>query len=72
MLREARYWVQQLPLNVWAKEDMFHYYRTIWKLLMVIEGGRSMVSEPPYTRPAWFILSEAEGYDGVRGALRLI
>jgi hypothetical protein len=26
--------------------------------------------EPPYTRPAWFILSEAEGYGGVRGAVR--
>ena len=28
------------------------------------------VCEPPYTRPAWFILSEVEGYGGVRGALR--
>ncbi|WP_218143091.1 hypothetical protein [Aequorivita viscosa] len=35
-----------------------------------------MVCEPPYTarpdflsgRPAWFILSGAEGYGGVRGA----
>lgn len=26
--------------------------------------------EPPYTRPAWFILSEAEGFGGVRGAVR--
>ena len=28
------------------------------------------LNEPLYTRPAWFILSEAEGYRGVRGALR--
>ena len=26
------------------------------------------LNEPLYTRPAWFILSEVEGYSGVRGA----
>ncbi len=26
--------------------------------------------EPPYTRPAWFILSKVEGYGGMRGAFR--
>jgi hypothetical protein len=31
-----------------------------------------MIYEPPYTRPVWFILSEAEGYGGVRGALSSI
>ena len=26
--------------------------------------------EPPYTRPAWFILREDEGYGGVRPVFR--
>ena len=30
-----------------------------------------MIYEPPYTRPVWFILSEAEGYGGVRGAVAI-
>jgi hypothetical protein len=29
-----------------------------------------MDCEPPYTRPAWPVLSKVEGYGGVRGALR--
>ena len=29
-------------------------------------------NELPYTRPAWFILSEVEGSGGVRGALATI
>ena len=28
----------------------------------------SQLNEPLYTRPAWFILSEVEGYSGERGA----
>jgi hypothetical protein len=36
------------------------------------KGAKSfgvMIYEPPYTGPAWFILSIVEGYGGVRGAL---
>ncbi|MCG2462794.1 hypothetical protein K8352_18670 [Flavobacteriaceae bacterium F89] len=29
----------------------------------------SSIFEPPYTRPAWFILSVTEEYGGLRGAL---
>jgi hypothetical protein len=43
------------------------------KLEASAKGEKSfgvMIYEPPYTRPAWFILSIVEGYGGVMGALR--
>jgi hypothetical protein len=40
-----------------------------------IKGEKSfgvMNYEPPYTRPAWPVLSKVEGYSGVRGAVAVI
>ena len=43
------------------------------KLEDSIKGEKSfgvMIYEPPYTRPAWPVLSKVEGFGGVRGELR--
>jgi len=43
-------------------ESMLDYYLKV----------SSQFNEPLYMRTAWFILSEVEGYSGVRGASRLL
>ena len=46
----------------WGYESMLDYYSKV----------APQFNEPLYTRTAWFILSEVEGYSGVRGAPRLL
>jgi hypothetical protein len=37
-------------------------------LLEIYSEISPQLNEPLYTRPAWFILSEVEGYSGVRAS----
>ena len=42
-------------------------YRSMLEICMELNPS---LCEPPYTRPAWPVLSEDDGNGGVRGALR--